>query len=67
MALHFPTRAERPGRLPHIASLQASAWPELMYHADLGGLFERVVAEYTEFDHKQQRADNALHPSVIRP
>jgi hypothetical protein len=38
-----------------------------MYHADLGGLFERVVAEYTEFDHKQQRADNALHPSVIRP
>src|SRR5215831_11320645 len=50
MTLHFPTRAERPGRLPHAAGLRAGLWPEFLYHdAVLNRLFERVIAEYAEF------------------
>ena len=50
MTLHFPTRAERPGRLPHIASVRARIWPEFLYHdAVLNRLFDRVIAEYAEF------------------
>lgn len=50
MTLHFPTRAERPGRLPHVASLQTRLWPEFMYHdAVLERLFDRVIAEYAQF------------------
>jgi GNAT superfamily N-acetyltransferase len=49
MALQFPTRAERPGKLPHAASL-AAPWPEFLYHdAVLERLFGRVIAEYAEF------------------
>jgi GNAT superfamily N-acetyltransferase len=50
VALEFPTRAEQPGRLPHIASLREGAWPEFMYHdAVLARLFERVIADDAEF------------------
>jgi len=50
VTLHFPTRAERTGKQPHIASLQEQVWPEFMYHdAVLDRLFGRVVAEYPEF------------------
>ena len=51
MALQFPTRAERPGRLPHTASLRERAlWPEFLYHNPvLERLFGRVIAEYAEF------------------
>ena len=50
MALQFPTRAERPGKLPHTASLQQGIWPEFMYHdAVLEQLFGRVISEYAEF------------------
>ena len=50
MTLQFPTRAEQTGRQPHIASLQARVWPEFMYHdAVLNRLFDRVIAEYAEF------------------
>ena len=50
MTLHFPTRAERPGRLPHIASLEEGVWPEFMYHdAVLDRLFGRVIEEYADF------------------
>jgi GNAT superfamily N-acetyltransferase len=50
MALHFPTRAERPGRLPHTASLEEKLWPEFMYHDPiLERLFGRVIAEDPEF------------------
>ena len=50
LTLRFPTRAERTGRQPHIASLQARVWPEFMYHdAVLDRLFGRVVDEYSEF------------------
>src|SRR6266516_4423774 len=50
MTLHFPTRAERPGRLPHAAGLQAGVWPEFMYHDPvLDRLFDRVIGEYAEF------------------
>lgn len=50
MALQFPTRAERPGSLPHIAGLRAQVWPEFMYHdAVLNRLFDRVIADYAEF------------------
>ncbi len=50
MALHFPTRAERPGKLPHAASLQQGIWPEFMYHdAVLEQLFGRVISEYAQF------------------
>jgi GNAT superfamily N-acetyltransferase len=50
VTLHFPTRAERTGKQPHIASLEEQVWPEFMYHDDvLDRLFGRVVAEYPEF------------------
>ena len=50
MRLQFPTRAERPGSLPHIAGLRAQVWPEFMYHdAVLNRLFDRVIADYAEF------------------
>jgi GNAT superfamily N-acetyltransferase len=50
VTLHFPTRAERTGRQPHIASLQGRLWPEFMYHdAVLDRLFDRVLAEHGEF------------------
>ena len=49
MALEFPTRAERPGKLPH-AVTPAAPWPEFMYHDPvLERLFGRVIAEYAEF------------------
>jgi GNAT superfamily N-acetyltransferase len=48
MALHFPTRAERPGKLPHTSGLE-HAWPEFMYHDPvLNRLFGRVIDEYAE-------------------
>jgi GNAT superfamily N-acetyltransferase len=50
MALQFPTRAELPGKQPHIASLERGIWPEFMYHdAVLERLFDRVISEYAEF------------------
>ena len=50
MTLHFPTRAERPGKLPHAASLQAGVWPEFMYHDPvLNRLFDRVIREDAEY------------------
>ena len=50
MALHFPTRAERPGHLPHTASLRERVWPEFLYHDPvLERLLGRVMAEYAEF------------------
>jgi GNAT superfamily N-acetyltransferase len=51
MALHFPTRAERPGSQPHIASLNDKAlWPEFLYHAPiLNRLFGRVMTEHAAF------------------
>jgi GNAT superfamily N-acetyltransferase len=51
MALQFPTRAERTGKQPHIASLQQRGiWPEFMYHdAVLERLFDRVISEYAQF------------------
>ena len=50
MALEFPTRAERPGKLPHIASLEAGVWPEFLYHDPLlERLFNRVISEDAEF------------------
>jgi hypothetical protein len=50
MTLHFPTRAERPGRLPHAASLRERVWPEFMYHDPvLERLFGRVIGEDAEF------------------
>ena len=50
MALHFPTRAERPGKLPHAASLLAPPNPAFVNEVDvLKRLFGRVVAEYAEF------------------
>ena len=50
MALQFPTRVERPGKLPHTASLERGIWPEFMYHdAVLERLFDRVISEYAEF------------------
>jgi GNAT superfamily N-acetyltransferase len=51
MALQFPTRAERPGKQPHAASLQErDIWPEFLYHDPvLDRLLGRVVAEYAEF------------------
>jgi GNAT superfamily N-acetyltransferase len=49
MALEFPTRAERPGKLPHAASL-ATPWPEFLYHDPvMERLFGRVIAEYAQF------------------
>jgi len=50
MPLQFPTRAERPGRLPHAASLRERVWPEFMYHDPvLERLFGRLIAEDAEF------------------
>ena len=50
MALHFPTRAERPGSLPHTASLLADPDPAWINEADvIQRLWGRVVAEYAEF------------------
>jgi len=51
MALQFPTRAERPGNLPHTASLRERAiWPEFLYHDPvLERLLGNVIAEYAEF------------------
>jgi GNAT superfamily N-acetyltransferase len=51
MALQFPTRAERPGRLPHTASLEErSLWPEFLYHDPvLERLLGRVIAEDAGF------------------
>jgi GNAT superfamily N-acetyltransferase len=52
MAIHFPTRAERPGKLPHTASLNAPD-PDLPAFMNEGAvlkrLFPRVVAECAEF------------------
>ena len=50
MALQFPTRAERTGKLPHAAGLSAGVWPEFMYHDPvLERLFGPVhVAEITQ-------------------
>jgi len=52
VTLQFPTRAERPEKLPHIASLrERDLWPEFMYHdAVMERLFGRVIAEYAEFN-----------------
>lgn len=48
--VQFPTRAERPGHLPHIASLREPVWPEFLYHGVVQErLFGRVIAEYPEF------------------
>jgi GNAT superfamily N-acetyltransferase len=50
VALQFPTRSERTGSQPHIASLQEKLWPEFLYHdAVLERLFGRVIDEYAEF------------------
>jgi GNAT superfamily N-acetyltransferase len=50
VALQFPTRADRTGKQPHIASLEQGIWPEFMYHdAVLERLFGRVIEEYAEF------------------
>jgi GNAT superfamily N-acetyltransferase len=51
MTLHFPTRAERPGHLPHAPSLrERTLWPEFLYHDPvLERLMGRVIAEYAEF------------------
>jgi GNAT superfamily N-acetyltransferase len=51
MGLQFPTRAERPGPLPHAASLTERAiWPEFLYHDPvLERLLGRVISEDAEF------------------
>ena len=49
MTLHFPTRAERPGDLPHADSLAAPDPAFMNEGAVLKRLFGRVVAEYAEF------------------
>jgi len=50
MALQFPTRAERPGKQPHAASLRERLWPEFLYHDPvMERLFADVVSEYAEF------------------
>jgi GNAT superfamily N-acetyltransferase len=51
MALQFPTRAERPGNLPHAAGLRERAiWPEFLYHDPvLERLLGRVIEEDAEF------------------
>ncbi|HEV8104129.1 MAG TPA: GNAT family N-acetyltransferase [Gaiellaceae bacterium] len=53
MKLRFPTRVERPGKLPHAESLKAPD-PDLPAFMNEGAavlkrLFGRVVAEYAEF------------------
>jgi GNAT superfamily N-acetyltransferase len=51
MPLQFPTRSERPGSLPHAASLkERGIWPEFLYHDPvLDRLFDRVMSECSEF------------------
>ena len=50
MALQFPTRAERPGRLPHAASLRERSGPSSCTTAPyLERTFDRVIAEYAKF------------------
>jgi GNAT superfamily N-acetyltransferase len=50
VALHFPTRAERPGKLPHAASLLAATGAAFTNQgAVLQRLWRRVVGEYAEF------------------
>lgn len=50
MALQFPTRAERPGHLPHTASLKERLWPEFLYHDPvLDRFLGRVIADDAEF------------------
>ena len=50
VTLQFPTRAERPGRLPHAASFDAPPDPAFLNEVDvLKRLFGRVVAEYADF------------------
>jgi GNAT superfamily N-acetyltransferase len=51
MTLQFPTRAERPGKQPHAASLmERTIWPEFLWHDPvLERLLGRVVADYPEF------------------
>src|SRR5262249_17766718 len=49
VTLQFPTRAERPDKLPHAASLRATPKPAFLNEGDvLKRLFGRVVAEYPE-------------------
>ena len=52
VTVHFPTRAERPGKLPHTASLKAPD-PDLPAFMNEGAvlkrLFGRVVVEYAQF------------------
>src|ERR1700748_1072971 len=51
MSLQFPTRAARPGPLPHAASLsERGIWPEFLYHDPLlERLLGRVMTEDPEF------------------
>jgi GNAT superfamily N-acetyltransferase len=50
VALQFPTRAERPGKLPHAAGLEAGVWAEFLYHDPiLERLFGRVIEDYPEY------------------
>jgi GNAT superfamily N-acetyltransferase len=49
VALHFPTRAERTGKLPHAASIAAPNPAFINHGSVLKRLFGRVVAEYAEF------------------
>ena len=49
MALQFPTRAERPGSLPHAAGM-SGIWPEFLYHDPvLERLLGRVIGDHPEF------------------
>jgi GNAT superfamily N-acetyltransferase len=48
MALQFPTRAERPGHLPHAAGLrERTIWPEYLYHDPV---LERLLGRVIEQD-----------------
>jgi len=50
MGLQFPTRVERPGKLPNAAGLAARLWPEFLYHAPvLDRFFDRVLKDYAEY------------------
>lgn len=51
MPLQFPTRSERPGSLPHAASLmERGIWPEFLYHDPvLERFLGRVMSEYSGF------------------
>jgi GNAT superfamily N-acetyltransferase len=49
LALEFPTRAERPGKQPHAASLAAPNPAFMDHEAVVLRLFGRVVVEYSEF------------------